>query len=150
MCVNNLSRVVTWKWKGRALNPRPLHRESTPWHQATFRSTPGFLTGENFWILCECLGPKQLLVLLMYYTALGNKNCTYKSNRVICVIYVCDCVLFDIDWSSQYGWESPALEVAGCERRYALLSPVSIQTQSLALRLNGNRALLVIHTLHCV
>jgi len=26
-----------------------------------------------------------------------------------------------VDWSNQYGWESPALEVAGCEWHCALL-----------------------------
>jgi len=28
MCVNNLPRVVTWKWNGRDLNPSPLDHES--------------------------------------------------------------------------------------------------------------------------
>jgi len=28
MCVNNLPRVVTWKWNGRDSHPRPLDRES--------------------------------------------------------------------------------------------------------------------------
>ena len=28
MCVNNLPRVVTWKWNSQELNPRPLDRES--------------------------------------------------------------------------------------------------------------------------
>ena len=35
--MNNLLRVVTWKWNGRDSNPRPVDRES---NALTIRPTP--------------------------------------------------------------------------------------------------------------
>jgi len=88
VCVNNLPRVVTWKWNSRKSNPRPLAHESDaltitpPWHRIrTF--SPGHFPLYTPWHTCNLL-----LLLLVHHRINHTQRANNRAARTLKTLLV--------------------------------------------------------------